>query len=342
MEQQTISVSKAGIVATLRARCAVIAAANPVKGIYDLQKTFADNVLLTDPIIQRFDILCILKDNVNVEKDTRLAQFVIASHIAAHPHGSIAADSVKENQPVNSMQEGQNVSIYADLLKNRSAIGSLNDQLGNQFRPFFDENGLLKAEVLKKYILYAKTLTPTIQNVDKEKIARLYVELRRESVRHGGIPIAVRHMESIIRISEAYARVHLRATVQQRDVDFAISVMLNSFISAQKLRVQGKLRKSFGRYLFSKHEDTRLLEYLLREMIKDQEYQRAQRVLKGFAPDNAANEPIKLALSEFETKALELNVKSLTAFYRSKSFKDRFEVHYKDNCIIKKARRKAR
>jgi DNA replication licensing factor MCM2 len=62
MEQQSISISKAGIVTTLNARCAVIAAANPIGGRYDVTKTFSENVQLTDPILTRFDILVVLRD----------------------------------------------------------------------------------------------------------------------------------------------------------------------------------------------------------------------------------------------------------------------------------------
>lgn len=53
---------QAGIVTSLQARCSVIAAANPIGGRYDSSNTLADNVELTDPILQRFDILCVLQD----------------------------------------------------------------------------------------------------------------------------------------------------------------------------------------------------------------------------------------------------------------------------------------
>jgi len=85
MEQQTISISKAGIVANLQAKCSVIAAANPVKGRYDSQLSFADNVNLSDPILSRFDILCVLRDEVDAAQDSDLATFIINSHIKNHP-----------------------------------------------------------------------------------------------------------------------------------------------------------------------------------------------------------------------------------------------------------------
>lgn len=65
MEQQTISISKAGIVAQLKARCSVIAAANPTQGRYNESLSFMDNISLTDPIISRFDIIKIVKDKCN-------------------------------------------------------------------------------------------------------------------------------------------------------------------------------------------------------------------------------------------------------------------------------------
>ena len=61
LEQQSISVSKAGIVTSLQARCSVVAAANPIGGRYDSSLTFAENVELTDPILQRLDVLCTLQ-----------------------------------------------------------------------------------------------------------------------------------------------------------------------------------------------------------------------------------------------------------------------------------------
>ncbi|KAL3908646.1 MAG: hypothetical protein SGARI_002968, partial [Bacillariaceae sp.] len=85
MEQQSISVSKAGIVTSLQARCSVIAAANPIGGRYDSSNTLADNVELTDPILQRFDVLCVLQDTVDPIHDERLASFVTQSHMCAVP-----------------------------------------------------------------------------------------------------------------------------------------------------------------------------------------------------------------------------------------------------------------
>ena len=85
MEQQSISISKAGIITSLQARCSVIAAANPIKGTYTPSLSFNDNVDLTDPILSRFDLLAVVRDEVHEEYDDALATFVINSHIKSHP-----------------------------------------------------------------------------------------------------------------------------------------------------------------------------------------------------------------------------------------------------------------
>ncbi|KAG8750880.1 MCM DNA helicase complex subunit, partial [Ceratobasidium sp. 423] len=75
MEQQTISISKAGIVTTLQARCAIVAAANPIRGRYNPTIPFQQNVELTEPILSRFDVLCVVKDSVDPIVDEMLARF---------------------------------------------------------------------------------------------------------------------------------------------------------------------------------------------------------------------------------------------------------------------------
>jgi DNA replication licensing factor MCM2 len=85
MEQQSISISKAGIVTSLHARCSVIAAANPIGGVYNSTKNFNDNVDLTDPILSRFDLLTTIRDENTEEVDDALATFVLNSHMKSHP-----------------------------------------------------------------------------------------------------------------------------------------------------------------------------------------------------------------------------------------------------------------
>lgn len=93
------------------------------------------------------------------------------------------------------------------------------------FQPAFDQ------EFLRKYIIYAKRYcAPRMNELDKDKVTNFYAEIRRESSTVGGIPIAVRHIESVLRMAEAYARMHLRDYVRSDDIDFAIDMLLESFL----------------------------------------------------------------------------------------------------------------
>ena len=114
MEQQSISISKAGIVTTLQARCAIIAAANPIRGRYNPTIPFQQNVELTEPILSRFDVLCVVKDTVDPVQDELLARFVVGSHLRSHP--KFEAD--KEEMDVATSLDADVRSLLFKILLN--------------------------------------------------------------------------------------------------------------------------------------------------------------------------------------------------------------------------------
>lgn len=88
-------------------------------------------------------------------------------------------------------------------------------------------------ETLKKYIMYAKRYVhPKLHDIDKEKVAQFYADIRKESNTVGGIPIAVRHIESVLRMAEAHAKMNLREHVRTDDIDMAIEMLLESFLQS--------------------------------------------------------------------------------------------------------------
>ena len=161
MEQQTISISKAGIVTTLQARCGIIAAANPIGGRYNSTTPFSSNVNLTEPILSRFDILCVVRDTVEPEEDERLARFIVGSHSRSHP-------------TQNSMQ--------------------VEDSARSDTQPPAKKEGEVPQALLRKYILYARERChPKLYHMDEDKVARLFADMRRESLATGAYPITVSH-----------------------------------------------------------------------------------------------------------------------------------------------------
>ncbi|XP_024528680.1 DNA replication licensing factor MCM2 isoform X2 [Selaginella moellendorffii] len=277
MEQQSISISKAGIVTSLQARCSVIAAANPVGGRYDSGKTFALNVELTDPILSRFDILLVVKDTVDPVIDEMLARFVVDSHFKSHPN--IAKDQTPETA-ANTDPE------------------------------------ILSQDMLRKYITYAKLYVfPKLHDADLDKVALVYADLRRESMFGQGVPIAVRHIESMIRIAEAHARMHLRQYVLEDDVDMAIRVLLDSFIATQKYGVQKALQKSFKKYMTYKRDFNELLLHLLRGLVKD-----ALRFDELMTMPGPRLSVVHVKITDLEAKAREYNILDLQPFFNSRQF----------------------
>jgi DNA replication licensing factor MCM2 len=81
--------------------------------------------------------------------------------------------------------------------------------------------------------MYAKRFVhPKLNEIDQEKVTTFYAKIRNASSQVGGIPIAVRHIESVLRMSEAKAKIHLRDYVRSDDIDFAIEMLLKSFLQS--------------------------------------------------------------------------------------------------------------
>ncbi|XP_055387678.1 DNA replication licensing factor Mcm2 [Condylostylus longicornis] len=276
MEQQSISISKAGIITSLQARCTVIAAANPIGGRYDPSMTFSENVNLSEPILSRFDILCVIKDEFDPMQDQQLAMFVVKSHIKHHPSN---ADVIEDSQDIPKQVE----DIPQDLLR--------------------------------KYIVYSKeNIRPKLTNIDEDKIAKMYATLRQESAATGSLPITVRHIESVIRMAEACARIHLRENVQESDVGMAIRMMLESFIEAQKFSVMKKMRTTFQKYLSFQKDHSELLFFILRQLTLDQlAYVRCKE-----GPTATHVEVMERDLIE---RAKQLDILNLKPFYETELFK---------------------
>ncbi|PVH99053.1 MCM-domain-containing protein [Periconia macrospinosa] len=231
MEQQTISISKAGIVTTLQARCAIVAAANPIGGRYNSTIPFSQNVELTEPILSRFDILCVVRDTVDPSEDERLANFVVNSHGRAHPRtnsGYAFPNGAKEG---TASSAGDNMEV--DQEEQRQA----------------DQGDVIPQELLRKYILYAREkCKPKLYQIDQDKIARLFADMRRESTVTGAYSITVRHLEAIMRISEAFCKMRLSEFCSSQDIDRAIAVAVESFVGSQKVSAKKALARAFAKY----------------------------------------------------------------------------------------------
>lgn len=151
--------------------------------------------------------------------------------------------------------------------------------------------------------------------MDQDKIAKMYSQLRQESLATGSLPITVRHIESVIRMAEAHARMHLRDSVQDVDVNMAIRMMLESFIAAQKFSVMKKMQVSFQKYLSFQKDYSELLFFILRQLTLDQlAYIRYKQ--------GPAVTHVEILEKDLLERAKQIDIHNVSKFYESEIFKN--------------------
>lgn len=211
MEQQSVSVAKAGVLCALPARTSILAAANPSAGHYDKSKTVAENLKIWPTLLSRFDLVFILLDRADAYLDD-----LLTNHIQA----------LKENQNRPNL-----VSCRSNLTQMPSfSVGNAHLTPAQIDAPLYERLKLtnqtdfqpLPPEIIRKYILYARKFCfPTISAKANEELKKFYTEMRTTRRGIDSVPVTTRQLEALIRLTQARARLELaaEATVEHaRDV----------------------------------------------------------------------------------------------------------------------------
>ena len=230
MEQQTVTIAKAGIHTSLNARCSVIAAANPIYGQYDPHKDPHRNIALPDSLLSRFDLLFVVTDDIDDFRDRQISEHVLRMHRYRQP-------GTEEGAPVREQQ-------YQTL-----GVGLEEEQDASQHTPVYEKfNIMLHAGVtvtsgrgaarrvdvlsipfIKKYIQYAKLQRkPILTEGAADHVVATYSALRNDELegnQRKTSPMTARTLETLIRLATAHAKARLSHKVEEKDAEAAESIL---------------------------------------------------------------------------------------------------------------------
>ncbi|KAL4243164.1 DNA replication licensing factor MCM3 [Abortiporus biennis] len=230
MEQQTVTIAKAGIHTTLNARCSVIAAANPIYGQYDVHKDPHKNIALPDSLLSRFDLLFVVTDDVDETRDRKIADHVLRMHRYLPPgveEGTPVVDSLNQQLSVDGPGAGDEEAEDAEpspFEKYDPLIHfGIGEEEGYQTRSRRNKKKpeILSIAFVKKYIQYAKSKPPPVLTKGAaDYIVNVYATLRNEHLEGNQkrtSPLTARTLETLIRLATAHAKARLSPKVTQTD-----------------------------------------------------------------------------------------------------------------------------
>lgn len=230
MEQQTVTIAKAGIHTSLNARCSVVAAANPIFGQYDPHKDPHKNIALPDSLLSRFDLLFVVTDDVEDSRDRQVSEHVLRMHRyrssgteegapireQASQSLGVSADSQASTQQPTEVYEKYDAMLHAGVTRTSGR--------GSGRKP-----EILSIPFMKKYIQYAKTrIRPVLTQDASDRIAEIYVGLRNDEMegnQRRTSPLTVRTLETLIRLATAHAKARLSSRVEDDDAVAAEAIL---------------------------------------------------------------------------------------------------------------------
>jgi len=208
MEQQTISIAKAGITTVLNSRTAVLAAANPPSGRYDDLKSAQENIDLQTTILSRFDLIFIVRDERNYARDMAIATHVVNVHR-------------------NAGGDEQGAALTGAALDDRARA-----------------EAFLKRYVEYARAACRPRLSEPAARMLENEYVRIRSEMRDRARATGGtpaVPITVRQLEAVVRLAESLAKMCLHPVATEVHVAEALRLFTVSTIDAAKSGLAGEV-----------------------------------------------------------------------------------------------------
>lgn len=258
MEQQTVTIAKAGIHTSLNARCSVIAAANPIYGQYDPHKDPHRNIALPDSLLSRFDLLFVVTDDIDDFRDRQISEHVLRMHRYRQP-------GTEEGAPVREQQHqtlGVGVDDEQDANQPTTVYEKFNIMLHAGVTVTSGRGSSRKIDVLsipfiKKYIQYAKLQRkPILTKGAADHIVATYSALRNDELegnQRKTSPMTARTLETLIRLATAHAKARLSHRVEERDAEAAESI-LRFALFKEVVEDERRKRRKVGRTAMSEDE----------------------------------------------------------------------------------------
>jgi len=231
MEQQTVTIAKAGIHTSLNARCSVVAAANPIYGQYDVHKDPHRNIALPDSLLSRFDLLFVVTDDIEDQRDRQVAEHVLRMHTYRKPGTEEGAPITEGGAQMlgvglqaDAATETQTTEIYEKY--NALLHSGVTVTIGRGSKKRVE---VLSIPFIKKYVQYAKArIQPVLTKGAADHIVAVYSALRNDdldgSVRKTS-PLTARTLETLIRLSTAHAKSRLSNRVEIKDAEQAEEIL---------------------------------------------------------------------------------------------------------------------
>ncbi len=196
MEQQTISVAKAGITATLKSRCALLGAANPKYGRFDDFVPIGEQINMPASLLSRFDLIFIMTDKPEQKRDSAIAEHILKAHGI-----------------------GELIAQHA-----RSPIDGVDDEyISKQLAPVTPD---IDPQLFRKYVAYAKrTCFPMLTPEASDALIEYYMKLRAVADSNNPVPITARQLEALVRLAEASARIRLSNRIEKTDADRVVHIV---------------------------------------------------------------------------------------------------------------------